>query len=141
MNNMTKISKAKATKMANKIQEDFIAKGFKKLDKDKISLRPPKIKWGKQYGKFTSEKKIEYLEKLAATMNHAAWLIQNERNELLKKIDKKEEQLEKMKESMDMNIQMLHGEMEKINLERQKFNDASTKIKGNDIKEYLKKWQ
>jgi len=125
-------SKKKAT------DYDFIGKGFKKLDSNLISERPPKIKWGKKFESWTLKEQNEYLKKLATTMNHAAYLIQEERNALLKLMDKKEKQLIKVQKAMDSNVEMVHDELEKINLERQSFNSANTGMKGNKIKDYLK---
>ncbi len=103
-------------------QQDLIAQGFHRLDETLIEKRPPKISWGRIYKDMTDQKKIEYLEKLASTMNHAASLIQGERNELNNLCELKENQLGKMKEAMDQNMNMLQTEVTKMNEQRQGFN-------------------
>jgi hypothetical protein len=115
------MSKKELIKKDN-MKEDLIAKGFHKLDDNLITNRPPKIKWGEIYKGFTDKEKITYLEKLASSMNHAAHLIQSERNELGRLCELKEQQIIKLKEAMDKNMLMLQTEMTKINEERQRFN-------------------
>jgi len=123
------------------LQEDLIAQGFHKLDDKLIVAKPPKILWGKIYQASSKEEKIEYLEKLAATMNHAASLIQDERNQLNKLCELKEQQIEKMKQAMDANNNMLQSEIAKINEERHKFNESKSGLKGQALKDKLKSWR
>ena len=134
-------SKARQAILKDNMEADFIAQGFHKLDSKLLTRRPPKIAWGEIYKGFTDAEKIEYLEKLASTMNHAAALIQDERNELLTLCELKEGQLQQMSKAMLANDSMLHGEVEKINAERQLFNESKSGLKGKALKEQLKKWQ
>ena len=134
-------SKARQAILKDNMEADFIAKGFRKLDSKFLTRRPPKIKWGKMYLALSDAEKIEYLQKLASTMNHAASLVQDERNELLKLCELKEGQIEQMKKAMVANDSMLHSEVEKINAERQSFNESKSGLKGNALKEQLKRWQ
>jgi hypothetical protein len=110
-------------------QDDFIAQGFHKLDDNLIEKKPPKIQWGQKYQQFTDKEKIKYLENIASTMNHAAHLIQTERDELGKLCELKEEQLINMKSAMSQNMEMLQTEITKINEERQLFNAAYKELK------------
>jgi len=103
-------------------EQDFIAAGFKKLDPNLIEKRPPKISWGKLYRAKSDAEKITYLEKLAATMNYAASLIQDERNQLNKLCELKEQQLTKMAESVEANNAMLQQEVTRMNEDRQILN-------------------
>lgn len=122
---------------SDNLQEDLVAQGFQKLDDNLISRRPPKIAWGKIYQASSQDEKIEYLEKLANTMNHAASLIQDERNQLNKLCELKEQQIEKLKEAMDANSDMLQKEVAKINEERQKFNQSKAGLKGQALRAHL----
>ena len=135
---MGEISKTKEMIKKDNLQDDLIAKGFHKLDDNLISKRPPKIKWGNIYQGFTDKEKVEYLEKLASTMNHAAHLIQGERNKLLKLCDLKEGQIIKMKEAMTQNMNMLQTEVTKMNEQRQGFNKEVARLNQN-IRELEKK--
>ena len=63
-------------------ENDLITAGFEKLDPKLLPKQPPKINWGMLYKQKSDAEKIRYLEKLASAMNHAASLIQDERNEL-----------------------------------------------------------
>ena len=110
-------------------QDDLTDAGFIKLDDQVVHrLHPPKIKWGKLYGEKTDEQKITYLEKLAASMNHAAGLIQSERNELGRICEKKEEQLIKMSEAMKQNNVMLQQEVTRMNSKQQDFNTVVARL-------------
>jgi uncharacterized protein YydD (DUF2326 family) len=109
--------------------DDLVAKGFHRLDPKLLPTHPPKINWGKLYEDKTDAEKIIYLEKLAATMNHAAYLIQTERNELGELCERKEAQIESMKQSLDQNNEMIQGTITQQNAERQQYNAAIVELK------------
>jgi len=121
---MSEISEAKRLINADNAKEDLIAAGFKRLDRELITGRPPKIQWGMLYKAFNPTEKIEYLEKLASSMNHAAYLIQEERNSLLKLCDMKDKQVNAMKVSMQQNMDMLQSEVTKMNEDKRQSNKA-----------------
>uniref|UniRef100_A0A6M3JX88 Uncharacterized protein n=1 Tax=viral metagenome TaxID=1070528 RepID=A0A6M3JX88_9ZZZZ len=121
---MSEISEAKRLINADNAKEDLIAAGFKRLDPELITDRPPKIQWGILYKAFNPTEKIEYLEKLASSMNHAAYLIQEERNSLLKLCDMKDKQVNAMKVSMQQNMDMLQSEVTKMNEDKRESNKA-----------------
>ena len=148
---ISKVKQQKKTAIKS-MEADLKKKGFRKLDPKLIDHNPPNIKWGdifegvkREKNKSTDEKdyfwddkdRIEYLKKLARTMNHAASLIQDERNDLLKLLGLKEKQLEKMDKTLEANTEMVHSELEKINEERRMFNAQSKPLKGGELKEYL----
>ena len=135
------MSKLKDLIRIDNLQEDLLAQGFHKLDDKLLVVKVPKIAWGKIYQSSSNEEKIEYLEKLASTMNHAASLIQDERNQLNKLCELKEQQIEKLKAAMDQNNGMLQSEVAKINEERQKFNESKAGLKGQALKARLKSLQ
>jgi len=115
---------------------DFIAKGWKKLDKELMVDEPPKISWG---GIFLGERpdpkksligvpyfwtdsdRLSYTTKLAEAMNHAASLIQGERNKLLELLELKVGQLKQMSEAMEQNNLMLQTEITKMNENKQHY--------------------
>jgi hypothetical protein len=117
-----KMSKARRKILADNMRRDLEASGFEKLDPNLIDLKPPKIKWGELYKNFTDAEKITYLEKIASTMNHAAYLIQGERDELNELCELKEQQIQKLSENMRANNDMVQSEIMKLNEERQAFN-------------------
>lgn len=108
--------------MSKNGKDEYVAAGFERLDPELIERRPPKIKWGRLYGDMSDEAKVTYLEKLAATMNHAAYLIQEERNKLGVLCDMKEKQLLKMAEAVRVNNDMLQHEVTRMNEQRQGYN-------------------
>jgi len=103
-------------------KDDFIAEGFYKIDENLITKRPPKIKWGMKYTNKSANEKIKYLEKLASSMNHAAYLVQEERNELGILCEKKERQIESMAKSLCDNNTMIQQEITRMNSDRQYYN-------------------
>ena len=120
----TEKSAAKKFIEADNNQEDLIAAGFQRLDPELLVRRPPKIQWGVLYKAFNDREKITYLQDLANSMNHAARLIQEERNDLLSKCDKKDGQLESMKSAMQQNMNMLQAEITRMNEDRRQTNKA-----------------
>lgn len=110
-------------------QCDFVGSGFHRLDSNIVSKRPPRIKWGRLYKNFGDDKKISYLEKLASTMNHAAYLMQEERNGLLKKFDMQGEQIKHLKGIADKATETLQSEVLKMNQQKQDFNSEYAKLK------------
>lgn len=47
-----------------------------------MAKRAPRIRWGDDYNSWSVEKRLGYAEALAASMNHAADILQQERNTL-----------------------------------------------------------
>lgn len=115
-------------------EADFLGKGFHRLDDHLIPKRPPKIKWGPIYLSKTDAEKVAYLEKLAAAMNHAAHLIQGERDQLGGLCEKKEEQIASMKTALDQNNAMIQSQITKMNAEKQELLNAII-TKNNRIRE------
>jgi len=118
--------------------EDFVGAGFKVLDDKLIEKRAPKIAWGKTYKSWPNDKKIDHLEKLAATMNHAAYLIQGERDELNRLCELKEGQINQMKHAIDQNNAMLQTEVTKMNEARQGYHEHIMSLT-KEIKELKRK--
>lgn len=115
-------------------KKDLMTAGFAQLDDSLLERRPPKINWGGIYKQKGAVEKIKYLENLASTMNHAAHLIQGERNQLVALCELKEGQISQLKKAMDQNMLMLQTEVTKINEERQLYNAHITEL-GAKIKE------
>jgi seryl-tRNA synthetase len=118
---MSKEEKSVKEKKDIQMQEDYVALGLKRLDPHIVSGHPPKIAWGDKYKDWTDKEKISYLEILACSMNHAADLIQKERNELNDLCGMKEKQLEKMSEAMTQNMDMLQSEITNMNIQKQDY--------------------
>lgn len=67
--------------------------------------KAPRIQWGEKYQEWTVEQRLEYAEELACSMNHAADVMQQERNQLLVDIN-----------HMQGNIAALQQRIEKQNM-------------------------
>lgn len=105
-----------------------LIEGFKILDEHLIERNAPKIQWGRGYKEMSTDDKIRHLEKLASTMNHAAFLIQNERNQLIEVCELKEKQLKSMSESVERNNNMLQTEIIKMNEQKQIYNKEIARL-------------
>ena len=111
-----------------KDEPDLMVEGFHRLDGRTMVAHPPKIQWGVIYKEKSDADKIKYLEKLAATMNHAAFLVQEERNSLGALCEKKEGQLQQMMTDITANNNMLQSEVTKMNEQRQGFNQEVARL-------------
>ena len=116
-------------KLNGKTDSDLIAAGFHRLDENLIEQRPPKIQWGRIYQGMTDDEKLQYCEKLACVMNHAAKLIQDERNTLGHMVEQKEHMLIEMKKALDENNSMIQEQMTKFNEDKQRYNKAIAELK------------
>ncbi len=100
---------------------DLLVDGFHRLDDHLLDRKAPKLMLMSGFHAKDEQSKIRYLLNLAATMNHAAKLISQERNELSKLIILKEQQLEKMVITVEANNQMLQSEVTRMNEQKQGF--------------------
>lgn len=113
------------TNSDDKYQDDFVGKGFHRLDPKLVKSHPPKIKWGEAYKDYPDVKKVEYLEKLAATMNHAAHLIQVERNQLNDLCELKEKRIAEMTIALEQNNALIQMHVTKTN---EQLNEAAKEV-------------
>jgi len=109
--------------IAEEIYEE--AEGLKKIE---VVELPPKIKWGEKFQEWEDEKKISYLTKFAESMNHAADVIQRERDALCDLIEQKEEQLIQIQPRLDANNRMIQEEITKMNEYKQEVNSTIAKL-------------
>jgi hypothetical protein len=112
--------------MNDQVQEDLMVDGFHKLDT--VEPNPPKVTWGVKFLEMEPADQIAYLKKLASAMNHAAFLIQEERNQLLELCRKQEAQIKLQQEAVDKNNQMLQQEVSSMNEKRQVFNKEIARL-------------
>ncbi len=108
--------------------EDFIAEGFHRLDDRLITKRPPKIVWSKEFRDQEIQVQLTYMEKLANTMNHAASLIQDERNSLNELMTKKEAQLVSMSKQLLANNELVQSEVARMNAQKQGFHAEVSRL-------------
>lgn len=115
--------------MANLNQDDFVAAGFERIEEDKVSQNPPKIRWGLRYQNMSPDEKVKYLEKFAHSMNHAAAMLQDERNKLNELLVRKEAQLEAGGRAMSQNNDMIQIQITKHNEDKQAFLTEIARLK------------
>ena len=112
------------------IEDNFISDGWARLDPTKVEKRPPKIAWEPRFYEQPLEDQASYLMKLANSMNHAAKLLQDERDTLNEICWRQERQIETMNEQLSQNNLMLQTEVTRMNEERQLYNDAAIEKNG-----------
>ena len=110
------------------IQEDFMAEGFYKLDENIVDLRAPRLTEPPKFAARTDGQKYLYYRKVAATMNHAAKLVSEERNNLNDLLIKKEEQLKAMIAQVNENNAMVQSEVTKMNKQKQGFHAEVSRL-------------
>lgn len=115
--------------MSNRI-DDYVSHGFHRIEKPKLLVNPPKIEWQPSWFERTDESKIAYLTKLANTMNHAAALLQAERDEFARLCELKEGQLQKQKDAVERNNEMLQQEVTHMNEQRQQYHKNIQRLNG-----------
>lgn len=80
----------------------------------------PKIRWGEGHKKKSLRERLKYAEALASSMNHAADVLQTERNGLIKICKQQEKQIKQSKKNYSILVESTNKELESQNSERQK---------------------
>ena len=119
-----------------KAEQDFLGSGFKRLDNSLVKKNAPKISWGMQYQGMEDQDKVKYLEKLSATMNYAAHLIQTERNKLLELMERKEAQIVNMSKALKDNNEMILQQLTKFNEQKQEYHKVIA-----ELNKQLREWE
>lgn len=88
----------------------------------------PTIKWGKQYKDWSLRKRLDYCEKLASTMNHAADMLQKERNELLEVCSQQAEMIKALQRGYCDQGNMVQGQIGRFNEETQVLNNRIVEL-------------
>ncbi len=115
------------TNNAKKIAEEIedVAEGMKRIE---VVELPPKIKWGDDFLAWSDEKKIAYLTKFGEAMNHAADVIQKERDALGEMVEEKEKRILQLEAMIEANNRMIQAEITNMNEYRQEVNAQSAKL-------------
>ena len=122
----TTLSKIRQT-THEELTEDII-EGFEKLDDNLLDRKAPRIKFLKGFDEKEDIQKIDYLKRLASTMNHAAKLISNERDELVKLMILKERQLEQMSLQLQQNSTTVQDQVLRMNAQKQHFSAEVSRL-------------
>lgn len=97
----------------------------------------PKISWGEDYKSRTVEERIEFSEKLANSMNHAADILQQERNGLLEVVEKQEVTIRRANKALEGQASMMQQELQTQNAKQQELNTLIVELQ-RTIKEQKK---
>jgi hypothetical protein len=98
----------------------------------------PQIRWGQEYLAWPVEKRLDFAEKLASSMNHAADILQQERNKLLEVVEKQKEQLKMNVESYMSQGRLIHKELGTADAEKQVLYQEIVSLK-QQVKELTKR--
>ena len=105
---------------------DHLAEGFKRIEP--IEANPPKVAWGETFKAWPMTKQNQWLKKFSEAMNHAADLVQTERDQLNTLCEQKEAQIKKLHDMMRQNNIMLQQEVTKFNAQRQGYNKEIARL-------------
>ena len=130
-----------------KLDEEQIEQERKLLEISDLNLpeKPglaPQINWGQDFENFDDKRKIIYLKKLCSALNHAADLIQQERDELLKKCHSLNEQLKNSDNSVSIRKDIYtkaitdHNEEKQNLIKRLQELEKEIKLKNEILKSY-----
>lgn len=97
--------------------------GYRKLGKVEGRKKvAPKIKWGDDFLAWSDREKVAWLKKFSSSMNHAADLLQKERNKLVETCAVQDEKLKQHAKEYLHRGQMLHKQVIIMNSEKQELN-------------------
>ena len=88
----------------------------------------PKIRWGKDYLSGDIPKQHAFLEKFAYSMNHAADMLQTERNELLALKDKHEAQIRDLQSALCNQGTVMNHQLTRSNTQNQELGASIVKL-------------
>ena len=102
---------------------------FSKIDRlPTMEKNAPMISWGCVFEEWPDTRKIDYLKKLASTMNHAADVLQTERNEIIKIAKAQETQIAQVAETEQQNRNLLQQQMTKANADKEALNQRIVEL-------------
>ena len=94
-----------------------------------MKRKAPKIRWGLEYMSWPVEKRLTYSENLTASMNHAADVLQGERNALIGVCKRQEQQLEQSQAQYVAQGETMHRELAAQDAEKQQLYQEIVKLK------------
>ena len=88
------------------------------------------IDWGKEFEEFDDKRKIRYLKKFSSAMNHAADVIQKERDALLKEFAKQVKLVEHADEATSIQKSIVIKAITDFNAEKQELIKRIQELEG-----------
>jgi len=89
----------------------------------------PNIAWGEEYNSWSVEKRLHRAERVAAAMNHAADVLQKERDALVETCKHQEAQLKNNTQQYTAQGELLHSRLGQENAEKQKLYEKILSLK------------
>lgn len=96
--------------------EDYLAEGWIRVVNEE---KPKPLKMGPKYYEKPVHERLDYVMKLAASLNHGLDLMQKERNELLRENDNLLRQLEQKEQELEGARNIYTGLTERLNSQNQ----------------------
>lgn len=84
-----------------------------------MKAHAPKIRWGDDYLAWPVERRLDYAERMAAAMNHAADVLQQERQSLIDLAQRQEAQIVALQREAEGTTLRLHTELQREGEEKQ----------------------
>ena len=111
--------------------EEFEDSGdLKKITRlPQMQSRAPKISWGKVYQAWPIDKQLRYAESLANSMNHAADVLQKDRDRIVKLAKAQEVQLKENVQRYTEQGELMHKELAAVDAEKQKLYTEIVELK------------
>jgi hypothetical protein len=81
--------------------------------------KAPPIKWGADYQKLSLRRRLRYAENIASAMNHAADVIQTERQGLIEVARQQEKQIKQLAAELKNQGEIINSELTRANEEKQ----------------------
>jgi len=94
--------------------------GMRKIERlPRMERTPPDISWGREFESWPERMQLSYAKRLASTMNHAADILQGERNALIEVCERQERQIVSLREQLEHQNSMTHAQLQRVGAEKQ----------------------
>jgi len=102
-------------------EPELLVEGFEKLDDHLLDRQAPKLSLLPGFYDRDHKTQVHYLLRLASTMNHAARLISEERDRLVKLLVLKDKQIKILADGLEANNVMIQSEVTRMNEQKQEY--------------------
>jgi len=95
-----------------------------------MQSRAPEIRWGGDFESWDDTRKLKFAMRLASSMNHAADVMQQERNKLLVLCKQQAAQIERHQDAYRAQGQLMNTELGQANVEKQELYKQIVQLQG-----------
>lgn len=121
-------------------EEEMKSEDFITSDYVRHTMHAPKIQFSEEWHKKPASDRIEYLIKLASSLNDAARMIQEERDKLNSTCIKQEKQIKSLRDTTRKDRMMIHKQLAAENTIKEKLVQENMRANReiNDLQDRLK---